>query len=95
MRFRRSGGRGTDAEVERGQAGAGTPPGLVATRRRRRGMAVRRILALLFVALLVAAFLFVEQVWIRAEGLVRLIVPTEKADALKQVKWVAEIVVYI
>ena len=30
----------------------------------------------------------------REEGLVRLIVPTEKDDALKQVKWVAEIVVY-
>lgn len=29
----------------------------------------------------------------RAEGLVRLIVPTETDDALKQVKWVAEIVV--
>ena len=34
-------------------------------------MAVRRILALLLVALLVAAFLFIERVWVRAEGLVR------------------------
>lgn len=71
MRFRRSGGRGAEAGVERGQAGAGTPPGLVATRRRRRGMAIRRILALLVVALLVATFLFIEQVWVRAEGMVR------------------------
>jgi DMSO/TMAO reductase YedYZ molybdopterin-dependent catalytic subunit len=30
----------------------------------------------------------------REQGLIRLIVPTEKDDALKQVKWVAEIVVY-
>lgn len=30
----------------------------------------------------------------REEGLIRLIVPTEIDDALKQVKWVAEIVVY-
>ncbi|MCB0075748.1 MAG: molybdopterin-dependent oxidoreductase [Caldilineaceae bacterium] len=30
----------------------------------------------------------------REQGLVRLIVPTETDDALKQVKWVAEIVVY-
>lgn len=29
----------------------------------------------------------------REDGLVRLIVPTEKEDALKQVKWVAEIVI--
>jgi len=31
----------------------------------------------------------------REQGLVRLIVPTEKDDALKQVKWVAEIVVHM
>ena len=30
----------------------------------------------------------------REQGLIRLIVPTETDDALKQVKWVAEIVVY-
>jgi DMSO/TMAO reductase YedYZ molybdopterin-dependent catalytic subunit len=30
----------------------------------------------------------------RAKGLVRLIVPTETTDALRQVKWVAQIIVY-
>ncbi|MEZ4676314.1 MAG: hypothetical protein R2932_18990 [Caldilineaceae bacterium] len=31
----------------------------------------------------------------REQGLIRLVVPTERDDALKQVKWVAEIVVYL
>lgn len=35
-----------------------------------------------------------EQPLTRAKGLVRLIVPTETDDALRQVKWVSQIVVY-
>lgn len=65
MRFRRSAGRGPDFSERRAP---GAPP--PAARRRRRA-AFRRLLALLAVALLVAAFIFIEQTWMRADGMVR------------------------
>lgn len=82
MKFRRSGGRGAEAAAAYASAGAAASQPALAGRRRRR-QAFRRVLVLLLVGLIVASFLFVEQVWLRAEGLVRgptvLVEPVNKA----------------
>jgi multidrug resistance efflux pump len=83
MKFRRPGGRGPDRSEQRGPTGS-APAGLPSVRGRRRRAAARRILALLVVGLLVALFVFVEQAWMRADGMVR--GPTVVVEAVNKAR---------
>jgi multidrug resistance efflux pump len=77
MKFRRSGGR----TPETGEPRASMLPTPSPARRRR--VAFRRVVALLIVGLVVYAFLFIEQSWVRGDGLVQgptvLVEPVNKA----------------
>ena len=83
MKFRRSGGKNTDTGEPRGSLAPTPAPA------RRRRVAFRRVVALLIVGLVVYAFLFIEQSWIRADGLVQgptvLVEPVNKAR-IKDIK---------
>ena len=77
MKFRRSGGKNPETGEPRGSMAPTPAPA------RRRRVAFRRVLALLVVGLVVYTFLFIEQSWIRADGLVQgptvLVEPVNKA----------------
>ncbi len=77
MRFRRSGAKPSETGEDR------VPLQPTPTAGRRRRVVVRRVVALLLVGLVVYGFLFIEQSWIRAEGLVQgpttLVEPVNKA----------------
>jgi multidrug resistance efflux pump len=77
MRFRRSGAKTSETGDDR------VPLQVAPAAGRRRRVVIRRLIALLLVGLVVYAFLFIEQSWIRAEGLVQgpttLVEPVNKA----------------
>jgi multidrug resistance efflux pump len=83
MKFRRSGGKTPDTGEPRGSLAPTPAPA------RRRRVAFRRVLALLIVGVVVYAFLFIEQSWMRADGLVQgpavLVEPVNKAR-IKDIK---------